>query len=211
VIAGGPSGDRNDRSSTSPVRFLAALGDAYRRSGRGAPIMDALGFHVYPRTNSDPPSRQYAWPSEAEQARNYADLIGILSCDPAVTDALVFHLVDERDLNRFHSRLLRIDGSERPSYSAVRDAISALPTCVTDPWSHAIGVAGAAALGPRAYPAKRAVFGISPFALEDAAAQAGIFRVRGPKGRIQPADAGRALALDRRRVGRVPAGRALLA
>jgi hypothetical protein len=34
VIAGGPSTEGNDRTSTSPVRFLRALGVAYRASGR---------------------------------------------------------------------------------------------------------------------------------------------------------------------------------
>ena len=52
VIAAGPSNEGNDHTSTSPVRFLRALGDAYRASGRQAPLMDALGFHVYPRSNS---------------------------------------------------------------------------------------------------------------------------------------------------------------
>ena len=40
---------------------------------------------------------------------NYRELIGMLACDPAVTDALVFHLVDERDLDRFQSGLLRAE------------------------------------------------------------------------------------------------------
>ena len=63
VIAAGLSGEGNDRTSTSPVRFLDALGDAYRKSGRIAPVMDGLGFHVYPQRNTHPPSRSYAWPN----------------------------------------------------------------------------------------------------------------------------------------------------
>jgi len=49
--------------STSPVRFLIALGKAYRVSGRRTPIMDGLSFHPYPNVNTDPPSRGYVWPN----------------------------------------------------------------------------------------------------------------------------------------------------
>ena len=34
--------------STSPVRFLAALGAWYRSTGRTLPLMDGLSFHPYP-------------------------------------------------------------------------------------------------------------------------------------------------------------------
>jgi hypothetical protein len=226
--------------------------------------MDALGFHIYPRTNTNPPSRQYAWPnaggadlarvkqatwdafggtaqptfpegpalagnaalglvvdefgwqvaiepalaarytgaenvptvSEAEQAGNYAELIRMLSCDSAVTDAMVFHLVDESDLNRFQTGLLRADRSERPSYGAARDAIAAAASCAAPTsWTHATGVAGAKAVfAERNHPATRAIFGISATASEDAAAKAGMFRVGGPKARPQPAEISRSLA-----------------
>jgi hypothetical protein len=49
--------------STSPVRFIAALGAAYRRSGRTAPLMDAFSFHPYPNVNSDTPQTGYRWPN----------------------------------------------------------------------------------------------------------------------------------------------------
>ena len=52
--------------STSPVRFLAALGKAYR-SGRGRtacrPLMDGLSFHPYPPRNQDSPAKGYVWPN----------------------------------------------------------------------------------------------------------------------------------------------------
>jgi hypothetical protein len=69
VIGGALSGRGNDscrgRSnvSTSPVRFLDALGEAYRSSGRRAPIMDALSYHPYPASALAPPSKGYAWPN----------------------------------------------------------------------------------------------------------------------------------------------------
>jgi hypothetical protein len=49
--------------STSPVRFLAALGTWYRASGRGLPLMDGLSFHPYPNRATDPLDRGYRWPS----------------------------------------------------------------------------------------------------------------------------------------------------
>ena len=63
VIAAGPSNEGNDKTSTSPVRFIAALGDAYRESAPSMPFMDAMGFHVYPRNNTHPPSKRYTWPN----------------------------------------------------------------------------------------------------------------------------------------------------
>lgn len=262
VIAGGPSGSGNDRTSTSPVRFMKALGDAYRASGRGAPIMDALGFHLYPLRNTDSPETHYAWPmvggadlarlkqavwdafagtaqpifaegpalpgaglelvvdefgwqaaidpsfagsytgaenvpavTEDVQAKYYADLIRALSCDPAVSDAMVFHLIDERDLDRFQSGLLRVDGSERPSFGAVRDAIAGASCAAPVQWAHASGVVGAVArFNERARPARTAIFGLSVTAAEEAYARAGIFRVRGPRVRIPAADVARWLA-----------------
>ncbi len=49
--------------STSPVRFLAALGAWYRKSGRTLPLMDGLSFHPYPLLATDPLDRSYAWPN----------------------------------------------------------------------------------------------------------------------------------------------------
>ena len=49
--------------STSPVRFLAALGAWYRASGRQAPLMDGLSFHPYPGQATDGLDRGYAWPN----------------------------------------------------------------------------------------------------------------------------------------------------
>jgi hypothetical protein len=48
--------------STSPVRFLAALGAWYRASGRTLPLMDGLSFHPYPDQAIDPIDRGYRWP-----------------------------------------------------------------------------------------------------------------------------------------------------
>jgi len=49
--------------STSPVRFLAALGAWYRSSGRPLPLMDGFSFHAYPNQATDPLDRSYRWPN----------------------------------------------------------------------------------------------------------------------------------------------------
>jgi hypothetical protein len=69
VVGVGLSPRGNDRPlarsnvSTSPVRFLQALGAWYRSSGRTTPLMDGLSFHPYPNKATDPLSRGYAWPN----------------------------------------------------------------------------------------------------------------------------------------------------
>jgi len=69
VVGVGLSPRGNDRPlarsnvSTSPVRFLGALGAWYRESGRTRPLMDGLSFHPYPNRATDPLDRGYAWPN----------------------------------------------------------------------------------------------------------------------------------------------------
>jgi hypothetical protein len=69
VIGVGLSPRGNDRPdaknniSTSPVRFLRALGSWYRRSGRTLPLMDGFSFHPYPNEATDPLERGYGWPN----------------------------------------------------------------------------------------------------------------------------------------------------
>jgi hypothetical protein len=69
VLGGALSGRGNDSCrgksniSTSPVKFLKALGDAYRASRRTAPLMDGFSYHPYPPSNLAAPARGYAWPN----------------------------------------------------------------------------------------------------------------------------------------------------
>jgi hypothetical protein len=68
VIGGVLSSRGNDapgapsNASRSPVRFIADLGAAYRRSGRTKPLMDQFGFHPYPRSNRDSLATGFDWP-----------------------------------------------------------------------------------------------------------------------------------------------------
>jgi hypothetical protein len=69
VVAGATNARGNDNPaapsnvSTSPVRFLRDMGQAFRASARNRPLMDRLGFHPYPRVNTDAPRVGYAWPN----------------------------------------------------------------------------------------------------------------------------------------------------
>ena len=69
VVGVGLSPRGNDRPqaksnvSTSPVRFLAALGRWYRSSGRERPLMDGFSFHPYPNAATDTLARGYPWPN----------------------------------------------------------------------------------------------------------------------------------------------------
>jgi hypothetical protein len=62
-----PRGNDNpgasDNSSISPVRWIAALGAAYKTSGRKTPLFDEWSWHCYPNVNTDEVETGYAWPN----------------------------------------------------------------------------------------------------------------------------------------------------
>jgi hypothetical protein len=65
-LAVSPKGDDRPgsaRNTISPVRFIKAVGDAYRKSRRTEPIMDNVALHPYPFSNLDPPEKGAAWPN----------------------------------------------------------------------------------------------------------------------------------------------------
>jgi len=65
-LAVSPRGDDRPgsaRMTISPVRFINAVGAAYRRSGRTLPIMDNVALHPYPNVNTDAPEKGYPWPN----------------------------------------------------------------------------------------------------------------------------------------------------
>jgi hypothetical protein len=98
--------------STSPGRFLKALGDWYRSSGRTLPLMDALSFHPYPNANSDALSNGYAWPN-----------IGLVNADrlkQAIQDAFggTSHPTVPSGLKLFYDELgWQVDTSGQASYT----------------------------------------------------------------------------------------------
>ncbi|HZO33587.1 MAG TPA: hypothetical protein VFB17_00790 [Gaiellaceae bacterium] len=68
VVGGVLSSRGNDaphatsNASRSPIRFIADLGAAYRKSKRTNPLMDQFGFHPYPRSDRDSLARGFDWP-----------------------------------------------------------------------------------------------------------------------------------------------------
>ncbi len=53
----------SDNESVSPVRFIAAVGQAYRASGRTAPLMDELDVHAYSAKNVWSLIKPRRWPN----------------------------------------------------------------------------------------------------------------------------------------------------
>jgi hypothetical protein len=82
VIGGTVSPRGNDRPqgrrhTQSPTRFIPALGEAYRASGRERPLMDAFAFHPYPETSSTPPTVTHPRSTTVGLA-DYGKLVGLL-------------------------------------------------------------------------------------------------------------------------------------
>jgi hypothetical protein len=194
--------------STSPVRFIRALGAAYRASGRREPIMDAFSFHPYPNANTDPPFIGYQWPNagmpnfdrikqalwdafngtkqphietglplwldevgwqvptegseaytglenvptidEGGQAAFHGAVVRLVACDPQVGALHFFHWIDESDRGGFQSGAFRADGTRRPAFDAIAQAVADTnggTTCTGSAvvWKHTTSVVGAAA------------------------------------------------------------------
>lgn len=91
---------------------------------------------------------------EGTQAAIYGNLVPLAACDPVVKSVLFFNLVDEANLGRWQSGLLRADWTRRPSYAFVKGAITARTARCNRRlvrWRHAPAV-----LGPRVkFPAAR--------------------------------------------------------
>jgi hypothetical protein len=63
---------------------------------------------------------------ELTQARFYRDALLIAACQPTVEGILLFHVSDERDLDRWQSGLAYADDTPKASFTIVRDAIQFL-------------------------------------------------------------------------------------
>ena len=95
-------------------------------------VLDEIGYQTvtdgdgrYSGTETSPTV------SEADQASYYATIVGMAACDPAVSDVLFFHLIDESQRNPdqssggWQSGLEYPDGGHKPSFDAVKQAIAA--------------------------------------------------------------------------------------
>ena len=255
--------------STSPVRFIRALGAAYRASGRRQPIMDAFSFHPYPNKNTDTPFVGYQWPNagmpnfdrikqalwdafngtkqphietglslwldeigwqvptdgsgaytgaenvptvdEAGQAAFHGSVVRFAACDPQIAALHFFHWIDESDRGGFQSGAFRADGTKRPAFDAVAQAVADTSGGTLCPgsavvWKHTASVVGAAATFIR-FPAR--VIEVS--ARENAIATYGLVDV-GTKRTLTAADkkaVGVALAVRSTRSARARFGAAV--
>jgi hypothetical protein len=130
---------------------------------------------------------------EASQAEIYSQAIPFIACDPAVRSLLFFHLVDDPNLDRWQSGLIRANGTRRPSFDSVKTAIARTGgRCggVTTAWRHATTVVGPSAkfTFKRRVVATKRMWTMVATALEAAKYNAGIFRVaraRTPTGKAR--------------------------
>jgi hypothetical protein len=150
------------------ARIKQAVWDAFKRTAQpifaepGAPLrtlkfrlnevgwqvsIPATSLHAYYGRESVAPT------DDGNQAAIYGNLIPYLACDSSVRSVLFFNLVDEPDLERWQSGLVRADWTRRPSYNIVKSAIAARTTrCNRRPvvWRHARNVVSAKAKFPDA-------------------------------------------------------------
>jgi hypothetical protein len=128
---------------------------------------------------------------EGNQAAIYGNLIPYLACDPAVKSALFFNLVDEANLDRWQSGLMRADWTRRPAYAIVRGSILAGQTrCAGRPvaWRHAVkpvGVNIGFLGGSRARSDRNRAWSFLAGSEEGTLYTAALFRLRRP-GRVSP-------------------------
>jgi hypothetical protein len=118
---------------------------------------------------------------EASQARIYSEAIRYLACDASVRSILFFLLRDEPDLDRWQAGLVRVDGSRRPSFEAVRATFTATGgRCASKmrSWRHSTTVDGARVTFPkdRVLPARRLTLAMVANADEDAVVDASLYR-----------------------------------
>jgi hypothetical protein len=149
--------DWPDAGFANLARVKQALWDAFGKTAQptvesGLKIsIDEVGWQTaIPATSRDAYTGAETVPvtTDAAQARVYGQLIAGAACDSSISSVLFAPFVDESQLEGFQSGLVRADGSKRPSYDTVENALASGPRCAGRPvrWSHANGVIGARAL-----------------------------------------------------------------
>ena len=130
---------------------------------------------------------------EATQASIYADVVKLVSCDSSIRSLNFFHLIDEKNLDRWQSGFLRADGTRRPAYDAVKNAIAQSANgCTAKPASFTpeTDVQGPkVGFGNLSKPKwwKETYWSFVAGAKEQATFRAGIFRVKAGKAAIRRA------------------------
>jgi hypothetical protein len=91
--------------------------------------------HQEPYTNLQSPLAFDAV-DEATQAEYYREAFALASCQEGVTGFLIFHLIDEPDLNRWQSGIYYADGEPKSSLDEVRkaaeEALDGKLECIAD-------------------------------------------------------------------------------
>ena len=182
-------------------RVKQALWDAFHGTAQPT-VEDGLGFRVteigwqtaVPETSMGAytGTENVETAPEDTQAEIYGNLVRLLECDTQVSDVLFFHLIDESSLEGFQSGLVRADGSARPAYGAVKQALAETGgKCTGTPvaWRHTTTVVGAS-LSWKSY--KRSTWATATVG-EDVKVVSGVVRVPG-KGRVSRTAIARALA-----------------
>jgi hypothetical protein len=176
-------------------RLKQAYWDAFH--GTAQPTFeDGLRFNLDETgwQSAAPPSSATAYNSseinetidEATQAQIYGEMIRYLACDPSVENVLVYRLIDEPDLKRWQSGVIRADGSRKPAYDAIKETIAQTGgRCggQVRGFQHRSDVEGANAtfqLGPK--PARATAFRFTVTAEENAKFDARIIRVSAKTG-----------------------------
>ena len=191
------------------ARIKQAVWDAFH--GTGQPTFQEAGMPNGPartlklRLNevgwqvSIPPANRSAYfgkesvvtTDEGTQAAIYGNLIPLLACDPSVESVLFFNLVDEANLDRWQSGLLRADWTRRPSYGIVKGAIVAHQTRCAGrqvAWRHdyrPVGVHLNFLGGSRRRSDRNKFWSFVAGSEEGTRYTAGLYRVRRP-GRVAP-------------------------
>ena len=189
------------------ARVKQAVWDAF--NGTGQPTVEEAGMPRVRRTLKlrlnevgwqvaiPPASRSHYFGKESvvttdegTQAAIYGNLIPLIACDPAVKSVLFFNLIDEANLDRWQSGLMRADWTTRPAYAIVKGSIQAGQTrCGRQVrWRHAVkpvGVNIGFLGGSRARSDRNKAWSFVAGSEEGTIYTAGLFRVQ-RRGRVSP-------------------------
>jgi hypothetical protein len=116
-------------------KLVALVGEAFDgtpQPGSTMPIiLSEYGIQTPPSPAKAPlyTGREPATQSPVDtgtQARYYSEAIAMAFCQPNVRGLMLFHLEDERDLDRWQSGVFYVDGTPKPSVAAVATAARAV-------------------------------------------------------------------------------------
>ena len=132
VIGMGLSPRASTGRRTEPLVFLAGVGEAYRASGRQAPIMDQLSIHPYPNPNSPTDSPDVGYTVPTDFGVSNLDRVKQAVYDafngteqPTTLNGLTF--ASTRSAGRPTRRRIRSTTTTRTSASITRAAAGRLP------------------------------------------------------------------------------------